>query len=63
MLYKSCNVFHEEFKKIELEFSDFSTIFYGFSNFQPKQITISDLVYANVPETFPCITDRPSLCS
>jgi hypothetical protein len=36
MLYNSCRVSHKEYKKLSLNFSVFSTIFYGFSKFQLK---------------------------
>jgi hypothetical protein len=52
MLYKSCRVFHKETNKIEFTFSDFSVIFYEFSKFQPKPITISDSVLPTDPWNF-----------
>jgi hypothetical protein len=38
MLYNSCRMFYNKLTKLGLQFYEFSTIFYGFSNIQPNTL-------------------------
>jgi hypothetical protein len=56
-LYKSCSVFHQESKKLDLHFSEFSTIFYRIYKIQHLHPRSRRNGFANRSSDF---ADRPS---